>query len=179
MGDWIHHYRYGVEESYEVGMKWLAPCATVEDWGCGPAYSKRYRKGTYLGLDGTAGFCDRVVDLRTYRSSVPGIFMRHVLEHNHDWKQIIEGALASFTERMSLIFFTPWQSETHVIHMTGDTDIPVIGFRKQDILDYIAPYIEHERVIHRTDKKLYDTVFCLKKNTNYGETHGLRPSGAA
>jgi len=164
LGEWKHDTRYGVEESYKVGMDWLSPCSSVEDWGCGPAYSKKYRKGAYFGVDGTTGYCDLVADLREYRSEKPGIFMRHVLEHNHEWRRILENALASFTERMALIFFTPWQDETCVLSVVPNTEIPLIGFRKQDILTYISPLLAHEKVIHRRDKPLYDTVFCLQKS---------------
>lgn len=179
IGDWKHWPRYGVEASYKMGMGWLYPCELVEDWGCGPAYSKRYRSGTYIGIDGTEGFCDKVADLKTYRSSVPGIFMRHVLEHNEDWRPILENALSSFTERMALIFFTPWSDKTHVVHWTPETDIPVISFRKQDILDYISPYLAGEDVIHRKDKPLYDTVFRLEKKKTNGETHRSGNTSAA
>jgi hypothetical protein len=41
--------------------------------------------------------CAEVVDLAHYRSNVPGIFMRHILEHNYEWARILDNALASFT----------------------------------------------------------------------------------
>lgn len=161
IGNWQHATRYGAEESYQLGMKWLEGCKSVEDWGCGPAYSKKYRKGNYIGVDGTEGFCDVVADLREYQSSPDGIFMRHVLEHNHDWEKILANALLSFKERMSLIFFTPWADKTYEVHKSND--VPVISFNKEDILKKIRPYLRGEKIVNRTDKKLYDTVFYLSK----------------
>jgi hypothetical protein len=157
----VHEKRYGVEDSYRVGMDWLKDCELVEDWGCGPAYSRNHRKGSYRGVDGTEGFCDVVADLATYKSSPPGLFMRHVLEHNVEWRPILENALNSFTERMSLIFFTPWADKTHVVHEWKS--IPFISFKKEDILELIGPYIKKEIVVPFPKKGMSDTVFCLQK----------------
>ncbi|MPZ20855.1 MAG: hypothetical protein GEV06_23545 [Luteitalea sp.] len=66
------------------------------------------RSNRYRGIDGTAlPFCDEVVDLVQYRSTVPGIFMRHLLEHNDDWARVLDNALASLTERMVLDLSSP------------------------------------------------------------------------
>jgi hypothetical protein len=159
---WPHAKRYGVEDSYRIGMDWLKDCQLVEDWGCGPAYSRKYRKGAYKGIDGTDGFCDLVAELTEYRSSTDGLFMRHVLEHNLEWKKVLENALASFQKRMSLIFFTPWADKTHVVHEWES--IPFISFRKQDILDMIGSYVKKEIVVPFPKKGMSDTVFCLEKN---------------
>lgn len=158
---WPHAERYGVEGSYKAGMEWLKDCGLVEDWGCGPAYSKKYRVGPYRGIDGTEGFCDVVADLATYTSSPDGIFMRHVLDHNEDWRPILLNALSSFKERMSLIFFTPWADTTHVVHRWNG--IPFISFRKEEILELIRPYLIKEIVIPYPKKGMEDTVFCLEK----------------
>lgn len=156
-----HAKRYGVEESYIVGMKWLNPCKVVEDWGCGPAYSKTYRKGAYIGIDGTEGFCDIVADLATRTSDVDGIFMRHVLEHNVDWRPILDNALRSFSKRMSLIMFTPWAEETKIVHYWEH--VPFISFKRSDILEEIGGYLKDEIVIKTKKPGLYDTVFLLEK----------------
>lgn len=159
---WTHDKRYGVEESYIAGMKWLEPCSLVEDWGCGPAYSKKYRVGKYRGIDGTDGFCDLVADLRQYTSFTPGLFMRHVLEHNEDWRLILENAVRSFTERMSLIFFLPFANETRVVSINNG--IPDIEFNRDDIMAFVEPYLVEESVISRRDKpRLHDTLLKLRK----------------
>ena len=53
-----------------------------------------------------------------YRSSVPGIFMRHILEHNYEWARVLDSALASFTQRMALI--TPERATTQEIAFQHD-----------------------------------------------------------
>ena len=116
VGRWAPWYRgmnepwpYGDTTSYEIGAAWLADCALIEDWGCGAGWlSTLISSGRYRGIDGTASaHCSEVVDLVYYRSSVPAVFMRHILEHNYEWSAILDNALASFTERMVLILFTP------------------------------------------------------------------------
>lgn len=104
--------------SYEIGAAWLAACAPIEDWGCGAGWlSTLISSGRYRGIDGTASaHCSEVVDLVHYRSTVPAVFMRHILEHNYEWRAILDNALASFTERMVLILFTPERAATEQIH---------------------------------------------------------------
>src|SRR5919109_3839778 len=144
VGKWAVWYQgsdepwaYGDPTSYEIGAAWLVGCALVEDWGCGAGWLRTLLPpDRYRGLDGTASpFCDAVVDLVTYRSTVPGVLLRHVLEHNYAWAQILDNALASFTERMALILFTPEQETTEEIAFRTDVGVPDIAFRLADITD--------------------------------------------
>lgn len=125
-------FPYDDERAYREGMPLLADCETVEDWGCGTAWAKRYREGAYVGVDMAPGYADVVADLRTYRSDVDGIFMRSVLEHNHDWRAILDNALASARKRLVLVLFTPMQPATVNIIDTPN-GIPNIGFAAEDI----------------------------------------------
>jgi hypothetical protein len=97
---------YGPATSYTIASDWLAGLA-VEDWGCGYAQFREYHKGPYTGIDGTEGWADHICDLRTHTSSTEGLLMRHVLEHNPDWRSVLKNAIASFTQRMVLVVFTP------------------------------------------------------------------------
>jgi hypothetical protein len=144
VGKWAAWYEgleapwpYGDTTSYELGATWLAGCALTEDWGCGAGWLRTLiPPDRYRGLDGTASpFCDRVVDLAAYRSTVPGVFMRHVLEHNYEWARILDNAVASFTERMVLILFTPERPVTEAIVFRPDIGVPDIAFRLADITD--------------------------------------------
>ena len=141
VGKWAAWYQgcegpwpYGDTMSYEIGAAWLAECAMVEDWGCGACWLRTLLPSArYRGLDRTASpFCDAVVDLVAYRSRVPGVFMRHVLEHNDAWAQILDNAVASFTERMVLILFTPERSVTETI-----------AFRLADITERFPPDVTY------------------------------------
>lgn len=103
---------YDDTPSYLLAAGWLAPCDLVEDWGCGTGWMGRFIQGTYRGVDGAwSPWCDVQADLRTYTSDVPGAVMRHVLEHNHDWRQIAENFHASWRERAALVLFIPPQTE--------------------------------------------------------------------
>ena len=127
---------YGETTTYERGFAWLAEaCATVEDWGCGSAWGRRYwTSGGYTGIDGspeTSRFADVLADLRTYISSRPdGIFMRHVLEHNGEWPLVLTNALASFRRRMVLVLFTPFGLSTARLDDGPGLDL---SFRQEDI----------------------------------------------
>lgn len=155
---WNHNKRYGVEETYERGMRWLDSCELVEDWGCALAYAKKFRKGAYRGVDGTAGAADEVVDLSSYVSSVPGIFMRHILEHNHDWKRILKNAIESFTEKMTLILYRPTQAQLRVVREANpvELDLPT-----SDLLDILGPHIHHFEAIYPAAHG-HETIFYLQ-----------------
>jgi len=84
-----------------------------------------------------------VVDLVAYRSHVPGVFMRHVLEHNDEWARILDNAVASFTERMALILFTPERAATEEIAFRPDIGVPDIAFRLADITDRFPPDVTY------------------------------------
>jgi hypothetical protein len=128
---------YADTETYRLGADWLARCALVEDWGCGKGWLRTLvAAGRYRGIDGSrTPFADEVTDLASYRSEVPGIFMRHVLEHDFRWQRILDNALASFTDRMALILFTPLVAETGDIEWEDPPGVPNIAFRLADLTE--------------------------------------------
>lgn len=132
---------YGDTVTYRLGADWLADCPLVEDWGCGKGWLRQFVPAArYRGIDGSRSpFADDVVDLATYRSSVPGIFMRHVLEHNYDWRRILRNALASFTDRMALILFSPIElaGVTREIGYDDDPGVPILSFALPDLATII------------------------------------------
>jgi hypothetical protein len=119
----------------------------------------------YRGIDGTASpRCAEVVDLVTYRSAVPGLFMRHVLEHNYEWARILDNALASFTERMALILFTPETAATEEIAFRSDVNVPDIAFRLTDITDRFPPDVTYtvQRLLSATQYGC-ETILLLER----------------
>ncbi len=126
-------FPFGDTITYRKGMDFLSGIGFVEDWGCGTTWASRYLKnGRYAGIDGSRSkFATKVVDLRTYRSSPDGIFMRHVLEHNVEWMKILENAVRSFRKRMALIMFIPFAKETKI--RNPGAEIPDIEFKKEDL----------------------------------------------
>ena len=156
---WKHKARYGQEPSYVLGMKWLAECEAVEDWGCGPAYAKLFSTVPYTGIDGTPGAADVIADLSSYRSTTPGLFMRHILEHNYDWRDILENALASFTHRMVLILYRPLQKVEKTIIPANpvELDLP-----EGELMDMVDPFLKRiEKVAPSAHG--YETVLLLEK----------------
>lgn len=128
-------FRYGNTITYQLAEDFLKGME-VEDWGCGTGGFKRLHKGGYIGVDGTqTPFVDKIVDLRNYKSSVDGIMMRHVIEHNYDWKTVLENAVFSFKKKFCLVLFTPFTDETKVIAQNKKfgVDVPNISFNKKDL----------------------------------------------
>jgi hypothetical protein len=178
VGKWTVWYQdleepwpYGETTSYEIGAAWLADCARTEDWGCGAGWlSTLIPPDRYRGIDGTPSpRCAEVVDLVEYRSTVPGIFMRHILEHNYEWAQILDNALASFTERMALILFTPEQEATEEIAFRSDVGVPDIAFRLADITDRFPPDVTYtvQRIPSATQYGC-ETILLLERHPGMG-----------
>lgn len=131
-----YSFRYGNTITYQLAADFLADMAEVEDWGCGTGGFKRLYGGKYIGVDGsTHPSVDKLVDLRTYRSNVDGIMMRHVLEHNYDWEEVLAGAVSSFKKKFCLIIFTPFMDTTREIahNKQHGIDVPDIAFCRKDI----------------------------------------------
>lgn len=162
LGKWNYgmapQFPYGDETTYQKAIEFLDGPYTIEDWGCGTAWARKFvKRGRYIGLDGSWSMhCDLVTDLRNYRSMADAVLMRHILEHNWDWKKILENVLASFQKKFALILFTPFGEETRSIATTWET-IPDISFRKEDLLEYLKPFRFTEE--------------SLKTATQYGVEH--------
>jgi len=156
--------KYGDDDvTYEKGMGFLGDCKLVEDWGCGTGYAKKFCKSTYRGIDGSKGPETEVVaDLREYRSQADGIFMRHVLEHNHDWKKVLENAIASFKEKFVLILFTPLSPVTKQI-ATNWSEIPDLSFRKEDITGPLKDFHVTEEVLRTKTQYGIEFVFYVTR----------------
>lgn len=170
LGKWNWFYRdvktkksflYRRDRTFELAADFLADVHEVEDWGCGAGGFRRFYKGNYRGIDGSANpFVDTVADLREYRSTVDGIIMRHVLEHNYDWEKVLHNAVLSFKKKFCLILFTPFVDVTREIahNKKHGIDVPDISFSRKDIEKYF------EGLRWRLD----DT---LKTRTQYGVEH--------
>jgi hypothetical protein len=129
-------FRYGDTVTYRMASAFMVDVGEVEDWGCGAGGFKRFYHGNYIGIDGSkTPFADRIVDLCSYTSRVEGIVMRHVLEHNDRWQQVLDNALRSFTRKFCLILFTPFSEQTRQIrHMKEyGVDVPDLSFSRADI----------------------------------------------
>ena len=159
-------FRYGDDDvTYRKAMDFLSDCEAVEDWGCGTAYAKRFCKAKYVGVDGSESrFSDKVADLREYVSDVDGILMRHILEHNHDWKKVLENALKSFKKKFVLVIFTPFQETTKVLALNaGYGNVPDIGFRKADLEDMLMGLTYSEQSLRTRTQYGVEHIFFVQR----------------
>jgi glycosyltransferase involved in cell wall biosynthesis len=171
MGKWNYvdapRFAYGEDTTYRKAMEFLDGPHIVEDWGCGTAYARKFVKhGRYIGLDGSWSLhCDQVVDLRTYRSQADAILMRHILEHNWEWKKVLENALASFRKKFVLVMFTPFSAgETHSIGSSFEGTVPDLSFRKEDLLEVIRPLPFTEESVPSATQYGYEHVFYITRS---------------
>jgi hypothetical protein len=167
-GKWDYRHglqiAYGDETSYAKGMAYLDGHGAIEDWGCGTAFAKRFAtRSSYIGIDGSrSAFRDKAADLRTYTSKADCIFMRHVLEHNYEWRRILTNAVASFKRRMVLVIFTPFADETRPIAIWSG--IPDIAFRKEDLTEIFGHLVYSEESLQTETQYKTEHIFYIEKN---------------
>jgi hypothetical protein len=159
-------FRYGDTITYELGYNFLQNCDKIEDWGCGAGGFKRFflneNLKKYIGVDGSkTPFSDVKTDLTNYCSNVDGIFMRHVLEHNYEWKLILENACKSFKKKMCLVLFTPFSDQTKEIahNLKHGVDVPDLSFDKNELIKLFE--------IHNIKYELT----TINTNTGYNAEH--------
>lgn len=165
---------FGDEITYHRAAQFLADCEQIEDWGCGFGWFSKIMSGHsdahVQNLDGTkTDYSDRQVNLCCYRSRAEGILLRHVLEHNHNWRQVLENALHSFQRKLVIVTYTPFTEETH---NRGDhefedgTRVPVISFRLEDLQECFKKYpeisVSEERIQTNTEFR-DERLFYLEK----------------
>ena len=144
-GELRQPFMLGSAEPYARCAEWVADQPLVEDWGCGPGALRGFVQppSVYRGVDGSASpFADVHADLTDYRpDDAPSIVMRAVLEHNDNWKAVLDNALESFGKRMIVGLFTPLALQTTVLLREPDFgDVPVISFALADLVARINTY---------------------------------------
>lgn len=157
LGKWAPWYSvraeqqpYGDPLTYEIAAEFLRGIA-VEDWGSGLGWFGTLHDGPYVGVDGTSSpYTDVLTDLRYYRSRTPGLFMRHVLEHNPEWRRILDNALASATERLALVVFTP-SGNGEELGFEESLGVPELALPHGDIFTaLVAGGWDFEQTTHET-----------------------------
>lgn len=142
-GEWDYStakspFPYDDTVTYGMAAQWVAGRGLVEDWGCGTAWMERYVEGPYRGVDGAwSKFADVHADLRSYTSNVGCAVMRHVLEHNYDWRQIAENFSDSWHDRAALVLFIPPQVED--VDVGGpDWPVPDLAVSGPDLMEIMG-----------------------------------------
>lgn len=155
---------FGEDTTYKKAMDFLCGCDKVEDWGCGSGYAKKFMKeGVYVGVDGSRSeACQVHTELAEYRSVTEGILLRHVIDHNPDWRLILENAVASFTRKLVLIVCTPLSEETKRIATNWD-DIPDLSFRREDILEFFEGLDVREETLRTATQYGVEHVFYVSR----------------
>lgn len=160
-------FSFGDDVTYRKGIDFLDGHGTIEDWGCGFGKARDFvRVGPYIGIDGSSPHAEVIADLCDYRSDVPCIFMRHVLEHNIRWHRILANAVASFRFRMALVLFTPFASVTRQIATsTVLTSVPVpdIAFSPSDLSACFDGLRVEQETLRTNTQYGVETVFYLQK----------------
>jgi hypothetical protein len=147
---------------------------SIEDWGCGNCVFKHYLDNDikYVGIDGSnTGYQSKIEDLTKYRSKSEGIYIRHILEHNDEYKKILENALVSFTNTLILVLFTPFTNESETVVLTSckleGRVIPDISFNKNYIIRLIEEKnCSYELIENIKSKTCYnfENMFIIKHN---------------
>lgn len=149
LGKWNEWYQglespeaYGDTATYALGADFLKDCKEIEDWGCGKGWFRAFVPESikYTGVDGSENkFVDKVVDLEKYTSKVEGIYMRHVLEHNYEWKKVLQNAVDSFTKKMVLVVFTPFsEGKTEQIDFIHSVGVPDMSFSQEELEEVLG-----------------------------------------
>jgi hypothetical protein len=147
IGKWDSYYKdwpkgqvgmYGQGTTLELSYDWLKDCPKIEDWGAGRGYFiSMCKPGQGRGLDcSCTPWAEEQVDFVSYTSQVAGINMRGVLEHNYEWEKVLRNALKSFTQRMSLVLFTPF-AEKQYDAWPDPTGVPCWSFAQSQIEDVL------------------------------------------
>lgn len=169
VGKWDNHYigmrdplLYGLS-SYETIATAVASCATVADWGCGGGALRAYLQPGqhYIGIDGSRSpFAQVRADLVRFRLHTEGVVLRHVLEHNDRWQEVLHNAIDCFTKRLVVVIFTPLAQQTRIMYREPEYGhVPVICFRLGDLL---AEFPKEMRVEVEPEVQSDDTAFGVE-----------------
>lgn len=134
-------FNYGDTLTYRLAAEFLKDCKDVEDWGVGAGGFLRYRPDA-IGVDGsdTPFAQKKYVDLRSYTTDVEGINIRHVFEHNYNWKDILENAVKSANKKLAITLFIPLinddtkQLAHNAVH---GVDVPDMAINEKEFMDVI------------------------------------------
>ena len=178
VGEWDRIYEkeseartMGMVTTYRDAVSFLdLPDVSIEDWGGGKGKAREFLQvatdyrvvdgSGHLELDAHGIPAQEYKDLCWYKSDPPVdcILIRHVLEHNEQWRMILSNALESFTRRLVIVTFTPFSTtgQTEIYHNSIHPAWVERSLPREEIeeaiekyhYDYtITPYGKYEHII--------------------------------
>jgi hypothetical protein len=135
-GHEVHLYEATRRLGGQVAIAATAPhrsdIGAITEWLTGEVE----RLGVHIRLN-TMVDPDVVADLATYSSTTEGIFLRGVIEHNEQWRDVLTNALRSAAHRLFLAVFTP-EGRNEEIGRTPELDVPDLALSSEDIDAVVA-----------------------------------------
>ena len=155
-------FYYADTETYKKSADFLSDCKEIEDWGVWGGGFLRFRPDA-IGVDGSSTpYAKKTnVDLKTYKSDCECINLRHVLEHNYSWEDILINVLSSSKRKITIVTFTPFsENETKEIAHNKEhgVDVPDLSLDKKKFFEIINSF---------SPKSV--TVEILKTKSGYGQ----------
>lgn len=137
-------FKYGETLTYEMAADFLKDCHTVEDWGVGGGGFLKFRPNA-IGVDGSdTPFAEKkYIDLVEYTSNIEGVHIRHVLEHNYEWKSILKNALKSATKKVAITLFIPLNNRNNTIELAYNlfgTNVPNLSISEKEFMDVVNEF---------------------------------------
>lgn len=142
------HERYGTDDTYRMAAGWLEGCYEVADWGGGSGYFRKFLPASvrYTVIDGTKhNEQTMVADLAAYTEPADGILLRHVLEHNDQWRTVLANALHACRYRLVVVTFTPDTDVTHRMKMKSGW--PVWAFATAELRTELGVFLVHDQPV--------------------------------
>ena len=161
LGETPSAYKYSETETYKIAADFLRGLDAVEDWGVGAGGFLNHLP-TAIGVDGsdTPFAQKKFIDLCNYVSKVNGVHLRHVLEHNYEWKQVLINALTSAKDKLVITFFIPFSGgETKELahNLIYGVDVPDLSISKKEF-DIILQSFSTKKI----------EIISLENGTAYG-----------
>jgi hypothetical protein len=157
---------YGDSPTYQIAADFVDGLE-VADWGCGKGWLRHLiPPARYRGVDGSASpFADELADLVDYHRPSPAIVLRHVLEHDHNWRAILRNAAASAEQRLAVVLFTPTAETTHEIAWNEEPGVPDISFCLEDLLGELLDFSVSVEVLDspRTQYEVETVILATRR----------------
>lgn len=162
----------GPLDSYQKLVEWLDGYGDIADWGGGTGLAARFvRESAYRVIDGSLSLANtELIDLADCTSVSDCIMMRHVLEHNYNWQNVLKNLVKRFNRRAAIAIGTPLETETRLHHVervffgSVGQEVPVLCLSLGEFLSIIEPYfVKSEHPGWWSDDVPDETIFYLEK----------------